>query len=70
MMRSPDADDFRILRKDGVGATLVVALLLAGDRNLEKVQADALYQSGQGHAVRKQGDHKGRPYSGDVGADE
>src|SRR5258708_19491950 len=24
---------------------------------------DALYQSGQGHAVRKQGDHKGRPYS-------
>src|SRR6266849_7523302 len=25
---------------------------------------DALYQSGHGHAVRKPGDHKGRPYSG------
>jgi hypothetical protein len=39
MMRSPDAEDVRILRKDDVGATLVVALLPADAENPEKVQA-------------------------------
>jgi hypothetical protein len=49
-------------RRDDVGATLVVAPFPADGENPEKVPASrAFYQSGQGYAVLKPGDHKGRP---------
>jgi len=43
--------------QNDVGATLVVARFTAG----------RFYQSGHGQRARKRGDHKGRPYSGNVG---
>jgi len=37
-------------------------------RTRRRSRHDALDQSGQGHAARKPGDHKGRPYSGEDAA--